>query len=274
MDKAPDAYRTISEVADDLDLPQHVLRFWETRFAQIRPLKRGGGRRYYRPEDIDLLKGIRHLLYGEGYTIRGVQRIIKESGIKAIQAIGRGEGAASLPKPKGPDIIEPSDQQGEGASPPPATGLRASLKGLFRGGADPVRPSPPLALESDAAVPPLGGDSYGHRPFAATRQEPLLDSPRSEPVIADRIREDVAAAAPAYPAMPASASPGHSGTNGNGQARQAETAPPPAAPSRAAAAEPVKAAPTLTADDVRKLQAAIYELSECRKRLDQALAGR
>ena len=79
MDKAPDAFRTISEVADDLDIPQHVLRFWESRFQQIKPMKRGGGRRYYRPEDVDLLRGIRHLLYGEGYTIRGVQRILKET---------------------------------------------------------------------------------------------------------------------------------------------------------------------------------------------------
>ena len=87
MEKAPDAFRTISEVADDLDLPQHVLRFWETRFAQIKPMKRGGGRRYYRPEDVDLLRGIRHLLYGEGYTIRGVQRILKDEGIKFVQAV-------------------------------------------------------------------------------------------------------------------------------------------------------------------------------------------
>lgn len=87
MEKAPDAFRTISEVADDLDLPQHVLRFWETRFAQIKPMKRGGGRRYYRPEDVDLLRGIRHLLYGEGYTIRGVQRILKEEGVKFVQAV-------------------------------------------------------------------------------------------------------------------------------------------------------------------------------------------
>ena len=77
MDKSPDAFRTISEVADDLDLPQHVLRFWETRFLQIRPMKRGGGRRYYRPEDVDLLKGIRHLLYDHGYTIKGVQKLLK-----------------------------------------------------------------------------------------------------------------------------------------------------------------------------------------------------
>ena len=84
MDKSPDAFRTISEVADDLNLPQHVLRFWETRFPQIKPMKRGGGRRYYRPDDVDLLKGIRHLLYDHGYTIRGVQRLL------TTEATGRG----------------------------------------------------------------------------------------------------------------------------------------------------------------------------------------
>jgi len=104
MDKAPDAFRTISEVAEDLDVPQHVLRFWESRFSQIRPMKRGGGRRYYRPDDVDLLRGIRHLLYGQGYTIRGVQRILREQGPRFVQAVwqdgapqppvGRGEGAA------------------------------------------------------------------------------------------------------------------------------------------------------------------------------------
>jgi DNA-binding transcriptional MerR regulator len=95
--KAADAFRTISEVADDLDVPQHVLRFWETRFSQIRPMKRAGGRRYYRPADVDLLKGIRHLLYGEGYTIRGVQRILKEEGVQHLVAIGRGEAYAEKP---------------------------------------------------------------------------------------------------------------------------------------------------------------------------------
>ena len=89
MEKGPDAFRTISEVAEDLDLPQHVLRFWETRFGQIKPLKRGGGRRYYRPDDVDLLRGIRHLLYGEGYTIRGVQQILREQGLRHVQAIGQ-----------------------------------------------------------------------------------------------------------------------------------------------------------------------------------------
>ncbi|MFM8699956.1 MAG: MerR family transcriptional regulator, partial [Hyphomicrobiales bacterium] len=92
---SPDAYRTISEVASDLELPQHVLRFWETRFPHIKPLKRGGGRRYYRPDDVDLVRGIRHLLYGAGYTIKGVQRILKDQGAKYVQAIGQ-TGAVDL----------------------------------------------------------------------------------------------------------------------------------------------------------------------------------
>ena len=85
--KAPEAFRSISEAADELDLPQHVLRFWESRFHDIRPMKRGGGRRYYRPDDVNLLRGIRHLLYGEGYTIRGVQRILREQGARFVQAV-------------------------------------------------------------------------------------------------------------------------------------------------------------------------------------------
>jgi DNA-binding transcriptional MerR regulator len=91
MDKSPDAFRTISEVAEDLDLPQHVLRFWETRFTQIKPMKRGGGRRYYRPQDVELIKGIRHMLYDQGYTIKGVQKLHKDGGVKRILAVARGE---------------------------------------------------------------------------------------------------------------------------------------------------------------------------------------
>src|SRR5918997_1687245 len=102
MDKSPDAFRTISEVAEDLDVPQHVLRFWETRFTQIKPLKRGGGRRYYRPDDFDLRRGILHLLYGEGYTIKGVQRIFKAEGLRFVQSIGRGDERAPAPPPAGP----------------------------------------------------------------------------------------------------------------------------------------------------------------------------
>jgi DNA-binding transcriptional MerR regulator len=116
VDKSPDAFRTISEAAIDLDLPQHVLRFWETRFAQIKPLKRGGGRRYYRPDDVDLLKGIRHLLYGEGYTIRGVQRILKEQGVRFVMNVWR-EGAPQPPQsggagaPRRDDRAEPEFEE-------------------------------------------------------------------------------------------------------------------------------------------------------------------
>jgi DNA-binding transcriptional MerR regulator len=113
VEKGPDAFRTISEVAEDLDLPQHVLRFWETRFGQIKPLKRGGGRRYYRPDDVDLLRGIRHLLYGEGYTIRGVQQILREQGLRHVQAIGQ-SAAEEAAKSGGALPDSPRERAGEG----------------------------------------------------------------------------------------------------------------------------------------------------------------
>ena len=115
MDKAPDAFRTISEVAQELDIPQHVLRFWETRFSQIKPMKRSGGRRYYRPDDVDLLKGIRRLLYGEGYTIRGVQRILKEHGVKSVQGLADGAAAVSfgaIEDAIGASLMEPEEETG------------------------------------------------------------------------------------------------------------------------------------------------------------------
>lgn len=99
--KSDAAFRTISEVADDLDVPQHVLRFWETKFNQVRPLKRGGGRRYYRPEDIALLKRIRALLYTDGMTIRGVQKLLRESGGKA----------PAVDAAPAPDVAEPTPVQ-------------------------------------------------------------------------------------------------------------------------------------------------------------------
>jgi DNA-binding transcriptional MerR regulator len=125
LDKAPEAFRIISEVAEDLDVPQHVLRFWESRFAQIRPMKRGGGRRYYRPDDVDLLRGIRHLLYGEGYTIRGVQRILREQGVSFVQSVWQ-EGAPQPP----PDALSSADE----GEPAERVGLLSRLPGLFRGG--------------------------------------------------------------------------------------------------------------------------------------------
>jgi len=102
MAKSAAAFRTISEVAGELDVPQHVLRFWESKFAQIKPLKRGGGRRYYRPEDIDLLRSIRELLYTEGYTIRGVQKLLREGGIKSLSSLlGQTMPAGRKVKPTG-----------------------------------------------------------------------------------------------------------------------------------------------------------------------------
>lgn len=89
MEKAADAFRTISEVAAELDVPQHVLRFWETKFPQVKPLKRAGGRRYYRPQDIELLRAIKTLLYEQGFTIKGVQRILKEQGARAVAGAAR-----------------------------------------------------------------------------------------------------------------------------------------------------------------------------------------
>lgn len=94
MNKSADAFRTIGEVAEELDVPKHVLRFWEGKFPQIRPMKRGGGRRYYRPEDLELLRGIRHLLHAEGYTIKGVQKILREQGVDEVKTAARAAIAA------------------------------------------------------------------------------------------------------------------------------------------------------------------------------------
>src|SRR5579884_3210793 len=127
MDKSPEAFRTISEVAQNLDLPQHVLRFWESRFPQIKPLKRGGGRRYYRPDDVELLRAIKHLLYDEGYTIKGVQRLFKEQGARALAGKSLAEqavGAAATP-------AQPEDE----TAPPPteAAGLSDDEIRLLQG---------------------------------------------------------------------------------------------------------------------------------------------
>jgi DNA-binding transcriptional MerR regulator len=151
-EKAPEAFRTISEVANDLDLPQHVLRFWETRFQQIRPLKRGGGRRYYRPDDVDLLRGIRDLLYGEGYTIRGAQRILKDNGIKFVQNVWRS------------------------GAPQPARALEAVEPEIPE--APPLRPQPPSARRGDA--------ESGHRRLFGLLPSLLSSEPDEERVAESR----------------------------------------------------------------------------------------
>jgi DNA-binding transcriptional MerR regulator len=113
IEKSPDAFRTISEAAEELSVPQHVLRFWETRFTQIKPMKRAGGRRYYRPADIELLKGVHTLLYKQGYTIRGVQLILKEEGAAYVTSIGRGE------------VVPRKSELGRDGAPAPGTAKAA-----------------------------------------------------------------------------------------------------------------------------------------------------
>ncbi|TRO94517.1 MerR family transcriptional regulator [Glycocaulis profundi] len=98
-DKSPDAYRTISEAAEEAGLPAHVLRFWETKFTQLKPVKRKGGRRLYRPQDVLLLKGLRRLLYDEGYTIKGAQKYLRENGVSSVGALGAGEAEPQTPEP-------------------------------------------------------------------------------------------------------------------------------------------------------------------------------
>jgi DNA-binding transcriptional MerR regulator len=163
VDKAPDAFRTISEVADDLDLPQHVLRFWETRFQQIKPMKRGGGRRYYRPDDIDLLRGIRYLLYGEGYTIRGAQRILKDHGVKFVQSVWK----AGAPQPaRASEVPEPEIAEAPPlARAPSASGRRGDpdsahrrlfglLPSFLSSGLDEERLAESRRTDTDAAILP------------------------------------------------------------------------------------------------------------------------
>jgi DNA-binding transcriptional MerR regulator len=167
MTKDPDAYRTISEVAETLDVPAHVLRFWETKFPQIRPLKRGGGRRFYRRADVDLLRAVRRLLYDDAYTIRGVQRLLKSRGTAAVTGL---EVGALAP------------EAGHGADGGPATA--ADLEN--------VRPRVLLErLAADIAACRAILDAAGRTPMA---QEPGPEAIRPPPAAAD-------------PAVPASAAP-------------------------------------------------------------------
>ena len=122
--KSATAFRTISEVAGALDLPQHVLRFWESKFPQIKPMKRGGGRRYYRPEDLDILRRIKSLLYGDGYTIKGVQKLLKEGGGKLIAPTEMLLGAPGQADQAAPPAPAPGTAENSGRDP----GLRAELE--------------------------------------------------------------------------------------------------------------------------------------------------
>ena len=181
--KAPDAFRTISEVADELDLPQHVLRFWESRFHDIKPMKRGGGRRYYRPDDVNLLRGIRHLLYGEGYTIRGVQRILREQGAKFVAVVWQ-EGAPQPPH----GATDDEDFAEEAASATEMleeeSGLRGRLSSLIgRDLADRqddvgARHEPPLKSAPVPRIEPTDRAIHG-------APEPAIAPPQPAPPVVD-----------------------------------------------------------------------------------------
>lgn len=186
MDKSPDAFRTISEAADELDLPQHVLRFWETRFSTIKPLKRGGGRRYYRPEDVLLLRGIRRLLYDQGFTIKGVQRILKEQGPRYVIAVGEGRPVEQLPptalaadEPE-VDADETEVEYGEYAEADESPEVSAEAAS---GGAD--KPRFQLANLMPKAAPRQAGLTTAEREKLADVLRELLDCKR----LLERARE-------------------------------------------------------------------------------------
>jgi DNA-binding transcriptional MerR regulator len=183
MDKAPEAFRTISEVADEIDVPQHVLRFWESRFTQIRPMKRGGGRRFYRPEDVDLLRGVRHLLYGEGYTIRGVQRILREQGVAFVHDVWRA-GAAPPPPQSDEDRVE---EDGDEARATDDAEVRSDEARA------PARREPTFALPGSGKPKTPGLGSEGRDQLRATLDELVECRRLLEVALADNSSADAGA---------------------------------------------------------------------------------
>ena len=184
MDKAPDAFRTISEVADELDIPQHVLRFWESRFPQIKPMKRAGGRRYYRPDDVDLLRGIKHLLYGEGYTIRGVQRILREQGPKFVQAVWQ-PGAAQ------PAAL-PDEAPAEAAEQLAPDDAARALFGLLKAPSGPPVAAEPDAASPDRAAPPVAAEPQFTRDHVRRLQSALHELRECRQLIDQAMKDEAA----------------------------------------------------------------------------------
>jgi len=252
VEKGPDAFRTISEVADDLDLPQHVLRFWETRFAQIKPMKRGGGRRYYRPDDVDLLRGIRHLLYGEGYTIRGVQQILKDQGLRYVQTIGR---SAETDPARLRDINFDQDAlEADAENLSVSAGARGGVVSFAAPPRPRVEPEMPRAVEprivevpraqSQPQVPAHYEDDGPAIPFRKFAPAPDREDPRVQMRTPQDDRYEPRAVEPQMRAS-------------------APRAPMPEAPGSL----------RLPAEAVRLLKATLYELGECRRMLDATRKG-
>lgn len=305
-DKSPDAYRTISEVAEDLDLPQHVLRFWETRFSQIRPLKRGGGRRYYRPDDVELLKGIRYLLYSEGYTIKGVQRILKEQGPRAVQVIV--QGAAGEPVPQKPGghrvaqddpvhdpvhdpVDDPDDGQAWGEPPadwtPEDEPVAAPAPAFMPAPAPPVvAPPPPVArpMPAQPPEPDLFAEPLPVAPVVAP--PPAAPAPAAPPNVSflrGGLSKSPAVVKPApVPAKPVEeprvfvrrppqpVPPPEPPAKRFSPLVEEEADPQPAEPEASVAVPAAIVSPRgLTDEQRRALQSVLFELQECRRAVEK-----
>ena len=249
MEKAPDAFRTISEVAADLNVPQHVLRFWESRFNEIKPMKRGGGRRYYRPEDVDLLRGIRHLLYGEGYTIRGVQRILKDQGLRYVQTIWQ-PGAAGAVAPESEDV----DFAAEEGESPERPG-RERGRGLFG-----LLPS----LIGNANEVPVGKAS------AAEEEQEEEDDEAAETDEEEEVAEDEDSD---YDDNDDEDSDEAEDDDGEEEAKPSRSKEVPRPLTLRKPALPIGGSlrAAVSIDDMRKLESALDELSECRRLLNATL---
>ncbi len=194
MEKSAEAFRTISEVSEILETPAHVLRFWESRFSQVRPVKRAGGRRYYRPNDLALLGGIKRLLHEDGLTIRGVQKILKEQGVRHVAGLSKVDLTQPGAEPTAPgtvpaDMPEPRPQPTEAAAaqdrvPPKPKDIDVTVvDDLFaaaeRARAHPKEPAPEAPMEVDVPTLPRGGNGNVH-PLGA-RSEPDSDRPAQAP---------------------------------------------------------------------------------------------
>ena len=306
LSKGPDAFRTISEVAEELDLPQHVLRFWETRFSQIRPMKRGGGRRYYRPDDVELLRGIRRLLYGEGYTIKGVQRILKEQGPRQVVAAGHGGSFDPLPSGVADDddfyedvpegiLVDRDSRPGRTYDSPAVTVRREPpVRGAAsaserrepvfgtptRDAAPPVIIRPPGDRATEAGgVHPTPPPAVSRIPAAPPDEPDSADvylPPAPTPPVPERVRGASRFEEAAFP---------YAGEPRRDPSPMPHAPPPfedePLVPSRLSefgrfkpmageSDEAVGSGPDLSASDMQLLQAALQELLECKRILDQS----
>jgi DNA-binding transcriptional MerR regulator len=245
LNKAPDAFRTISEVAEELDLPQHVLRFWESRFPHIKPLKRGGGRRYYRPEDINLLRGIRRLLYSDGYTIRGVQRILREQGVRTVQLVGQGQDVPNL-------AMLPPDDASNGEGGENGNGVPVSPDFLTPPDSRPQDWRPSDDAEDDSSGP------AAHAP-ALPQNGPIAEAHLTVVPVAglELERLDHAPIAVSEVAF-------------NQAALSQITAAPGVA---TAAAVGMPSSPNVAAPDLDRLKRALAELEACRRLLHESIEG-